>query len=402
MPEKSEYNILEITDRYSSKDNPSSSIWVYDQVFNLTKMGYRPIVISPSVIVPFKKFFKEKFRVYDTPAVIIENYKGTKVIRPAYIKIPFNKFVGFTLNNLSKCLSRYGYHEGIKIIHAHYGQNGVAALALKNKLNVPLITSFYGFDLGSSSKVYKPYYKDLINSGNLFLALSQDMKKDLIRFGFPEKKILIHHLGIDLNYFAMSDKASDKFTLLTVAILNEYKGVQYIIKALLKFLNKHPQEKNKIQYKIIGGGPYYKKLSLMVKNNNLSGNIIFINNLILPNSREIVKEEMMKCDIFLLCSVSTKDGEKEGTPVVLMEAQASGKPCIASFHAGIPEVVINNETGILTNERNVEEISAAIEILYFQHSLRENYGLTARNHISKEFNQNIQMKKLASLIEKLI
>ena len=39
-------------------------------------MGYRPIVISPSVIVPFKKFFKEKFRVYDTPAVIIENYKG--------------------------------------------------------------------------------------------------------------------------------------------------------------------------------------------------------------------------------------------------------------------------------------------------------------------------------------
>src|SRR3989304_1147865 len=158
MPEKSEYNILEITDRYSSKDNPSSSIWVYDQVFNLTKMGYRPIVISPSVIVPFNKFF------------------------------------GFTLNNLSKCLSRYGYHEGIKIIHAHYGQNGVAALALKNKLNVPLITSFYGFDLGSSSKVYKPYYKDLINSGNLFLALSQDMKKDLIRFGFPEKMILIHHL----------------------------------------------------------------------------------------------------------------------------------------------------------------------------------------------------------------
>jgi glycosyltransferase involved in cell wall biosynthesis len=123
----------------------------------------------------------------------------------------------------------------------------------------------------------------------------------------------------------MNTKWSDKFTLLTIARLNEVKGVQFVIKALLNFLSKHPQEKNKMQYKIIGGGPYYKKLSLMVKNYNLSGNIIFINNLVLPNSSEFVREEMMKCDLFLLCSISTKDGGKEETAVVLMEAQASEK-----------------------------------------------------------------------------
>jgi glycosyltransferase involved in cell wall biosynthesis len=402
IPDSGEYNILEITDRYSSKNNPSSSTWVYDQVVGLIKSGYKPLTLSPTPFIPFKGLFKKKFWVYDTPSIFIEEYNGTKVLRPGYIKVPYNKLIHFSLNNLSNCLLKHGNYKEIKIIHSHFGQNGVAALKLKNKLKVPLITSFYGFDLGSSGKFYRPYYIDLIKQGDLFLALSQDMKSDLIKYGFPEEKILIHHLGIDLNYFKCSTRKQEKFILLSVARLFEKKGIQFIILALSKFFEKYPQEKKNIIYKIIGGGPYERELKILIEKNKLADNIIFINNLIMPNSREIVKEEMMSCNLFLLCSIHTEDGGKEGTPVVLMEAQACGKPCIASFHAGIPEVVINNETGILTKERNVEEIAVAIETLYFQHSLREYFGLNARNHISKEFNHSIQIQKLVGIIEELI
>ena len=63
---------------------------------------------------------------------------------------------------------------------------------------------------------------------------------------------------------------------------------------------------------------------------------------------------------FLQHSVVAQDGESEGTPVSVMEAGASGMPVIATRHAGIPEVVVNEETGVLVDEHNVSAMSDAI------------------------------------------
>ena len=396
------YSILEVRDYYPSTNNPSSSTWVFGQVLSLKNMGYNPLVISPTPIIPFKSFFPKRFKLYDTPDYSIQNYKGTDVIRPGYIKLPENKTVGFNLKNLSNCLLKYGDYKSIKLIHAHFGQNGVAALALKQKLNVPLITSFYGFDAGGARKQFQPHYKKLIEKGDLFLALSQDMKNDLVNLEFPENKIVVHHLGVDLASFTPTTERNKKFTLLTIARLVEVKGIQFVIKAFADFLTKHPSEKEKIEYKIIGGGEYEPVLKQLVSELKLEQNVIFINNLILNNAREIVNIEMQTCDLFALTSFTTSSGHKEGTPVVLMEAQACDKACISSWHAGIPEIVINNQTGILVPEKAVPEIENAIEKLYFNNELREQMGTNARAHIMQEFNHTVQMQKLDSIFKQLI
>lgn len=397
-----EYDIIVIRDYYCSCNNPSSSSWVYNQVLDLQELTYKPIVISPTPINPLKNVLKKKFRLYDTPSKKLEIYKDTPVLRPPYLKIPKNKFVGFTLKNLSHCIENFDSFKCIKLIHAHFGQNGVASLKLKKKLNVPLITSFYGYDSGRLGELYKPFYQKLIIDGDLFLALSEDMKSDLLNLGFPEEKIQIHHLGVDLDNFPVSENSSDRFTILSVARLDEVKGIQFVIEALFEFLQKHPEVSKTIQYKIVGGGPFENNLKLMVGKLGLINNVTFINNLILPNSREIVRTEMMNCDLFALCSFISSNGGKEGTPVVLMEAQACGKPCIASFHAGIPEVVKDNVTGILTHEKAVGEIADAIEQLYFNEELRERFKINARKHIEIEFNHKIQMKKLGMIYRDLI
>lgn len=395
-------NILVIRDYYPSNNNPSSSTWVYNQVVGLQNLGYKPLVISPTPINPLKRIFKKRFILYDTPSNKIEIYNDTKVIRPGYIKVPANKFIGFTLNQLTRCILKYGNSKTIKLIHAHFGQNGIASIELKKQLNVPLITSFYGYDSGRLAQNFKPYYKKLIKAGDLFLALSQDMKNDLIGIGFPEEKIIIHHLGVNLNEFKYTEShENEKFKLLTVARLDEAKGIQYILKALYLFLNKYPNEKKCISYTILGGGKYEKKLKDLAINLNLEDIVTFKNNLINKSSREIVKEEMMQCNIFCLCSFTSSSGTKEGTPVVLMEAQACGKPCIATYHAGIPEVVINNKTGILVKEKSSEEILLAIEKLFFGKKLEKNLGLNAYMHIKKNFNFETQMQELKLIINKV-
>jgi colanic acid/amylovoran biosynthesis glycosyltransferase len=392
------FDILAIRDYYPSKNNPSSSTWVYSQVRSLSEMGFNPLVISPTPINPLKSVFKKRFRRYDFSSKELESYEGTSVLRPPYFKVPNNKLVSFTLRNLSKCISKYGDIKTIKLIHAHFGQNGVAAIELKRKLNVPLITSFYGYDSGRLAETYKPFYQELIKEGDLFLALSNDMKNDLLNLGFSEEKVAIHHLGVDLSLFSPNQKKNkSEFVLLTVARLSETKGIQYVIKALSQLLKEEPHLKQIIRYRIIGGGSYEAELKGLVRNFHLDNNVSFVNNLICSNSREIVINEMKKCDVFLLCSCVSKSGGKEGTPVVLMEAQACGKPCIATYHAGIPEVVKNKMTGYLVKERNINDIKEYIKLFYDNPSLVKKMGENARKHVVKNFNQNLQIKRLYSI-----
>ncbi len=110
---------------------------------------------------------------------------------------------------------------------------------------------------------------------------------------------------------------------------------------------------------------------------------------------------MMKCDIFLLTSFKTSNQDKEGTPVVIMEAQACGKPCIATNHAGIPEQVLDGKNGILVEEKNIYQIKEAMDLLADNHKMRIRMGKNARNHVINNFNSKKQIIKLNHIYNKL-
>jgi len=382
-----DFDILVIRDYYPSYQNPTNSTWVFQQVKYLQKSGYHPLVISPTPIIPFRRYLSLP-STYEKPNTNIDYYENTAVIRPPYIKIPDNKAPAFTLKNLSKVICKYGNSKSIRLVHSHFGQNGIAAVKLKKNLNVPLITSFYGYDSGRLGKHFLPYYNNLKNNGDLFLVLSEDMKKDLINLGFPKEKILIHHLGIDINEFNINNKHKNDnlFNLLTIARFDEGKGIHIVLDAINLLFKLNPSMKDVIKYHIVGGGKYEEILKNIINKYDLSNNVEIIHNLGVKNGREIVKNELSKADVFILCSYTTKNGTKEGTPVVLMEAQACGLPCIATKHAGIPEIIINGETGILINENNSEEIYNAILTLYNNNELLHNMGEKGRENIINNFN----------------
>lgn len=400
-----EIDILMIRDYYPSYDKPTRSTWVYNQTKSLLQMGYNPFVISPSPMLPFKKILSKRMRRYDESSMLVEEYHGTQVIRPPFFKIPNNYYVRQTNKNLSKCILRTGRNYKPKLIHAHFGQNGAASIALKNELKVPLITSFYGYDSGRLANKFKPIYSDLIEQGDLFLALSEDMKKDLLNMGFPDEKIIVHHLGVDIDSFGLLRHelfGDNNVKLLTVANFSETKGIHVVIEALAKLFNRFPDYKNRIRYNIVGSGKFEPTIIRTIQHYDLQDNVFQIDNIGKKDGRKIVKDQMGEADIFLLCSYLTKAGGKEGTPVVLMEAQASGLPCIATNHAGIPEVVIDKETGIIVDEKNTDQIVDALIYLIENRAKTKLKAKNAFDHINYNFNHEKQMNKLIKIYENLI
>jgi len=392
------YNVITVRDYYPHKNNPISSIWVYDQVKGLKKYGYNVLVVSPTPYIPFFLRKQNKYRFFPKPNTKIENYLGTEVIRPSYLKIPNYYMYSLTQRSLMRASLKSTNGCCPKLLHAHFGNNGIACVALKRKYKIPLITSFYGYDAGRLAETFKPYYKDLIQEGELFLALSKDMKQDLIRIGFHEEKIRILHLGVDTIKFKERKKNTDKFIFLVVARLDESKGVQDVIKAFCNVYKKYKQ----IELRIVGQGSYLPNLIRQVEELQLNDAVKFIDNLATENPRGTVLEQMSTCDVFLLTSYTTASGSKEGTPVVLMEAQSCSKPCISTFHAGIPEVVIDKETGLLVNERDTGAIAKNMKKFIEDNNLRRTMGRSAQKHVEMNFNQDKQISKLAKIYDELI
>ena len=395
------FDIISVRQNYPSMANPVSSNWVYEQVRGGLKSGFKIIVISPTPYIPslFRCF--GPYRHHTNPSNEVEEYNGTRVLRPRFIKFPHYYFYNWTLANMKKTLLRTTSGMSTKIIHSHFGYDGVVSVDLKKKLGCKLITTFYGGDVRRTVKHKPGIYKRLKEEGDLFLAISDLMKKDLIELGFPEDKIEVWRLGVDTEIFSPSKKVRnpDKpLRFLTIARLSREKGIHHSIKAFARLKRLYEE----IEYVIVGFGPEEARLKSLVRQLGLESHITIINNLHFPDPRRVVLEQLQLSDIFVLSSYSNRGIAKEGTPIVLMEAQSCGLPCISSLHSGIHEVIVQNETGFLFKQKDVEGIFSGMRLLFENRGTLEHMGNNATAHIKKNYNFDFQIEKLCGIYDKCL
>ncbi len=288
------------------------------------------------------------------------------------------------------------------IIHSHFGPNGKLAVFMKDigvlDKKTLIITSFYGYDISGYVKNNREdVYNFLFKKCDSVIAISKHMKNELIKIGCPEEKIFIQHLGVNPDGFKFKKKApnSKKIKILTVARMVEKKGLEYSIKAFSKAINRH---KINAEYFIIGDGPLKNKIELLISRLGIKKKVHVLG----WRTREEVKNFMKKSDIFMLTSITAKNGDKEGTPTAILEAMSSGLPIISTFHAGIPEQVKNGVSGILVPEKNINEIEKAISFLVQNPALRLDMGKKGRTLVEKNFNSKFLNKSLLKLYRELL
>ena len=370
---------------------------MHHQVKGLIKNRISSVVSSPTPYIP--SFYRRKFYgKFPTPSNNFEEFDGVNVTRPVYVKYPSGLLKSFTLRNCSNAIIKSVKELDFSLIHSHFGQMGSACVKLKNMRKVPLITSFYGYDAGINSGLEKSYI-ELFDNVDLLLVLSNHMKNSLIKLGAPSGKIEIHHLGVDVERFSPIDKYEKfpEFTYLYVGRLDSGKGIQDSIKAFSRVVKSHPNSR----FVIIGSGHYEKDLRKLIYSLNVEDKVSILDNFNSSNPRGQILEYMQKSHVFLFTSIKIP-GHEDGTPVVLMEAQACKVPCIVTSNYGIPEVVLDEKTGFVLDEGQIDEIANSMVNLQDNEGLREELGENARLHIIENYKMEKLNKRLSVYASELI
>ena len=286
------------------------------------------------------------------------------------------------------------------IIHCHFGPNGNRGVLLREVgvLEGKLITTFHGFDITVLlQRQGKNIYNKLFDAGDLFLPISDRWKQQLIELGCDAKRIVVHRMGVDCGKFYFKPRQLDdtnKVRIVSVARLVEKKGLEYGIRAVAKLakINKN------VEYTIVGDGPLKDYLQGLVRELDVTDTV----HLVGPKSQEQVIDILDNAHILLAPSVTDKNGDQEGIPVILMEAMAMGLPIVSTQHSGIPELIQDSVTGFLVPERDVEALFDKLKYLVKHPEIWPEMGHHGRNYVQEHYDINKLNDRLVEIYQELI
>ncbi|MGE7136684.1 glycosyltransferase [Luteibacter sp. NPDC031894] len=283
-------------------------------------------------------------------------------------------------------------------IIAHFGPTGVLAAHLRalGLLEGPLYTVFHGYDLSQHSVLARHVedYRRLFASGEHMLPISALWSRKLMALGCAPEKIQVHRMGVDLDSFCFAPPEGRVPTqtrplrVLCVARLVEKKGIAYLCDAVAQLAWRRVP----VELEVVGDGPLQGELERFVAAKAL-GERIFIRG---RRDKAYVQAALARADVFALPSVTAVDGDQEGIPVSLMEAMASGVPCLSTVHSGIPELIEDGRSGWLVPERDVDALADRLASIQ-----RGDYDLPAiaryaRRTVETHFNQSRLHDQLAA------
>jgi len=290
-------------------------------------------------------------------------------------------------------LKKFLKKEKIDLIHAHTRVTQVVSALLSFWQNVPYVTTCHGFfKKRLSRRIFGCW-------GEKTIAISEAVRNQLIRdFNVDEEKIVLIHTGIELARFVKNISEEGKtrlkqkwnfdgtFVVGTIGRLSPVKGHDVLLKAAKELVTDFSD----IRIALIGSGPDEKRLRRLSKTLKLDKNVTFI------ASVDDTTEILPVIDIFVFPSI------KEGLGLSLIEAMASGKPCIASRVGGIESLIEDGVTGLLVTPGNPHELAHAIKYMLKNRDKRDFFKDEARRRIINNFDIDRMVLQVEKLYEDVL
>lgn len=268
------------------------------------------------------------------------------------------------------------------IVHAQFGPFGLYALKLirVGALDGVLVTSFRGFDATKELHADPERYSELFHRGRFFLPVSESLARKLVKAGCEPSKIRVLHSGIDcakFKYIEPRRTEGQPTRIVTVGRLVEKKGVRYALEAVARVIASG----RVVVYDILGDGPLANELEHHIERLGISTHVRLLG---WKSHREILAI-LEASHILVAPSVTAGDGDEEGIPNVIKEAMAVGLPVVSTVHAGIPELVVDGESGFLVPECSVDDLAERITYLCDHPEIWPQMSRAARRKVETEF-----------------
>jgi colanic acid/amylovoran biosynthesis glycosyltransferase len=265
------------------------------------------------------------------------------------------------------------------IVHCHFGFIGkvAAAIAALHLFECPFVTSYHGIDLAFGLRMDE--YAQLHRFGSLFTVNSQFSWRRATNLGCPQERLVLLPVGLRPDYFAFAERRlgdDGVVRILTVARLVRSKGLNIAIEAVRLLENTGL----KIAYDVVGDGPMRQELENQVARCGLHEVVKFHGALV----QSKVRKRFDEAHVFVLPSIPSNDG-LEGQGLVLQEAQSMGLPVIGSDWAGIPEGILDGESGYLFPAGDANALADRIRLLAANHRDWSQMGRAGRRFIEAKY-----------------
>ena len=252
---------------------------------------------------------------------------------------------------------------------------GLLSYYLSRVASVRYVVGAYASEMLDDNRSLKRQIKGLLSgfkiktflSASMMLAVSQYTKGKLVEMGCPSEKVMILNAGVDVGQFCPGAKADalarkhgigkGDLVLLSVGRLDLHKGHDIVLRALPKILEEVPN----LIYLIVGDGPERAHLQALAEDYGLSAKVQIIGQV----EDEHLVEYYRLCDVFVMPSreIEGRVDLIEGFGMVFLEANACAKPVIGGLSGGVPDAVLDKETGLLVDPTSPEEVAAAVILL---------------------------------------
>lgn len=309
-------------------------------------------------------------------------YKNKDSINATFIPLTINKsYDFFAIKRVVDIVKKYN----IDIISTHSGKDGwVGAIA----------GLFTGVKVVRTRHLQTPISSNIsYNLSDKVVAVSNKVYNYLLKEKIKKDKLELIYTGIDTNKFNPEIKKDlrkelnlSKNTILIgiVAVLRAAKRHIDLIKAFSEI-----ETNKKTALIIIGQGPQEKNIKLFIKEGKFK-------NIFLLGHREDIHLILPSLDIFVLPS------KMEALGTAILEASSCGVACIGSKTGGIPEIIMDNKTGLLFEPGNIQELKSKLETLINNDSFRIDIGKNARNFIVSNFSVEKMVKNTEKLYKGLL
>lgn len=279
---------------------------------------------------------------------------------------------------------------GVQHIHAHFASHGALAALVAHRLSgIPFSFTAHGSDLHVDQTALRWKLEEAA-----WAVTVSEHNREFVRKRLGDaaaRKLQVIHCGVETGRLLPAPPPDgESFEIACVAALREVKGHVHLINACGILRDRGLR----FRCHLVGDGPLERPLRRHVARHGLGEQVRFHGPLAHPD----VLARMHAAHVVALCSIEDRAGRREGVPVALMEAMSCGLPVVASRISGIPELVRNGHSGLLTPPGDAWAIADALEYLARSPAERLRLGAAGRAAVVRDFDLGRCVRRLADAI----